>query len=318
MKVFKTEKIVLFKTKKNLKLKKRFIIFSENQNLLASDKQQKKQNLIPPQFLRKKTYLFHVDTIEEKNINEGRWNTKEQTAFLEALDKYGVNWKKISASMHTRNGTQIRAHAQKFFKKLKKYKDDTLGIDLTLDSIQNIKDAIKYVKSINSDYSIFNVFSHISGLYDKNNSKRTKKSKQKKNINKIFLDDVNIKNINNVYNNYIIYNKENDINNEKDINQTKNEKSIDNNITTNIINCHQNKAVNKIVSSNSFHNNKNFESIINNDYINHTIINNVVNIIYNINQQALNNYLNNLNNYFNDNVQEIYPFNGVLIDNSKL
>ena len=49
--------------------------------------------------------------------NIGRWTEKEQTAFVDGLRKYGKNWKKISQMVKTRSLTQIRTHAQKYFKK---------------------------------------------------------------------------------------------------------------------------------------------------------------------------------------------------------
>ena len=33
--------------------------------------------------------------------NSGRWTLNEHTIFLEALDKYGVNWKKIDSLIKT-------------------------------------------------------------------------------------------------------------------------------------------------------------------------------------------------------------------------
>ena len=52
--------------------------------------------------------------------NIGRWTEQEQNAFVEGLQKYGKNWKKISQLVKTRSLTQIRTHAQKFFKKTTK------------------------------------------------------------------------------------------------------------------------------------------------------------------------------------------------------
>ena len=292
MKEIRTKKTILFKTETITKPKKRFIIISEKKNLFVPEIKGKNQNIIQPQFLRKKTYLFRVDKIEEeKNINEGRWNTKEQITFLEALDKYGVDWKIIRDVLLTRTPNQIKSHAQKFFNKIKKYKDDKLGIDLTLDSIQNIKDAIRHIKSINNDYSIFDIFSQISELHNKKNSKNTK---QKEYINNIFLEEVNI---NNVYNKYTIYNKDIPINKQKSINHQISNTSINSADTINTINNSENKELNKIANNYSINNNTFFVNTSNYNYLNYSIINNVVNIMNNISNDALNNYLNNINNY---------------------
>jgi len=39
---------------------------------------------------------------------------------ISGLQMYGKNWKKIEELIGTRNGSQIRSHAQKFFLKVKK------------------------------------------------------------------------------------------------------------------------------------------------------------------------------------------------------
>ncbi len=41
------------------------------------------------------------------------------------LQLYGKNWKKIEEVIGTRNGSQIRSHAQKFFHKIKKTFEST-------------------------------------------------------------------------------------------------------------------------------------------------------------------------------------------------
>lgn len=44
--------------------------------------------------------------------------------FCIGLKLYGKDWKKIEAMVGTRNGAQIRSHAQKFFSKISKTGDD--------------------------------------------------------------------------------------------------------------------------------------------------------------------------------------------------
>lgn len=53
-------------------------------------------------------------------INQGRWQKDEHALFLEGLEKYGREWKKIQALIKTRTVVQIRTHAQKYFQKLAK------------------------------------------------------------------------------------------------------------------------------------------------------------------------------------------------------
>ena len=50
----------------------------------------------------------------------GRWTEEEHNRFLEALDKFGKDWKKVQEYIETRNSSQIRSHAQKYFNKLLK------------------------------------------------------------------------------------------------------------------------------------------------------------------------------------------------------
>jgi SHAQKYF class myb-like DNA-binding protein len=40
--------------------------------------------------------------------------------FVEALKKYGKQWKKVEEYIKTRSGAQIRSHAQKYFLKIQK------------------------------------------------------------------------------------------------------------------------------------------------------------------------------------------------------
>ena len=47
----------------------------------------------------------------------GRWDEAEQAAFEQGLQRHGRDWKMISCMVPTRSLTQIRTHAQKYFKK---------------------------------------------------------------------------------------------------------------------------------------------------------------------------------------------------------
>lgn len=55
---------------------------------------------------------------DEIDTKSGRWSKKEHQLFIEGVSKFGRNWKKIEEHIGTRNGPQIRSHAQKFFLKL--------------------------------------------------------------------------------------------------------------------------------------------------------------------------------------------------------
>ena len=285
MKKFRTEKIIFFKTKN-----------SQKTNLnkpLAKPKEipvnrviHFKKKLFSRKFTIKKIKYFKVkrydDKIEnkKKTQNEGNWTLKEHIQFLQALDKYGIKWKKISKIIRTRTADQIRSHSQKFFRKLKKCKVIELGINFTSENIQTIKDMLEHIKSVNKDFNVATIFLYLSEICVKDkNSKRPKKNINI-NINDILSDDINNSNINNMDDNNDIYkdgNKKSVIDKEESIN-----KQIINNevITTNDL-------VNSLIQ----------------DYVNNIIVANFINNIYwqNIYYNNLNVYNNYLNNYYSNN-----------------
>lgn len=50
----------------------------------------------------------------------GRWTREEHMLFIKGLEMYGKGWKKIAGLIKTRTVVQIRTHAQKYFLKLSK------------------------------------------------------------------------------------------------------------------------------------------------------------------------------------------------------
>ena len=140
----------------------------------------------PLKLLGKKTIRFSVEkesennkklssakTLEE-NQNDGRWSYSEQIQFIEAISKDGTNWKKIKETITTRSLPQIRSHAQKFFKRLKRCKNKELGIDFTSNKIRSIKDMINHIKSVNINYDVNNIFLYLTD--NKRNFEEIKKN----------------------------------------------------------------------------------------------------------------------------------------------
>lgn len=55
---------------------------------------------------------------ERRRGREGRWTPAEADLFEELIEKYGKNWKKIQSFIKGRSLSQIRSHAQKYFRKV--------------------------------------------------------------------------------------------------------------------------------------------------------------------------------------------------------
>lgn len=47
----------------------------------------------------------------------GRWTEEEHQTFLQGLERYGREWKKVASLIPTRTSAQVRSHAQKYFAK---------------------------------------------------------------------------------------------------------------------------------------------------------------------------------------------------------
>lgn len=56
--------------------------------------------------------------------NTGRWTREEHNLFLRGLELHGKGWKKIAALIKSRTVVQIRTHAQKYFLKMHKARQD--------------------------------------------------------------------------------------------------------------------------------------------------------------------------------------------------
>ena len=160
--MFKTERIIKFKAKRvgkqNNNVNNKLLF--QTQAYFANSKSENNKELLQKMLLNPKLYPFRVYNYDSNLFNPaitGRWKFKEHMLFLEGLDKYSANWKKICPLIKTRTPNQVRSHAQKFFLKLKQVKDKQIGIDFTSDNINSIRDMINNIKSINIDYDIIRV-----------------------------------------------------------------------------------------------------------------------------------------------------------------
>ncbi len=139
-------------------------------------------------FLSKKIVSFRInknkknnDAKKRKDSKNGRWTLKEHIEFLNGIAKYGNDLSKIN--INSRNSVQLRSHAQKFFKKLKKVNDEQLGINFTPNYIKNFKDMVVHIKAVNYYYDIANVFLYLSEKYEKKRAKLSYKKNYIKNNN---------------------------------------------------------------------------------------------------------------------------------------
>ena len=85
---------------------------------------------LPSPHLKKKRF---IDNDTGNTI--GRWSRDEHKKFIEAIIKFGNNWKEVQEYVNSRTSTQARSHAQKFFEKIKK------------------NNTLKFFESLDSDYS---------------------------------------------------------------------------------------------------------------------------------------------------------------------
>ena len=79
---------------------------------------------------------------KECSFEIGRWKLDEHQRFVEAIIKYGNDWKQVQKCVRTRSSTQARSHAQKFFIKIKKAKLLSFNLDLSKSSIKMFHDLI--------------------------------------------------------------------------------------------------------------------------------------------------------------------------------
>ena len=103
-------------------------------------------------FLQKK--IFEVRIEKDKKNNCGFWTKLEHNKFIDDLYLYNCNWIKIESYLKNRTCSQIVSHAQKFYLKLKAFKDEELGLDFTSSHIKDLKDIIKIIKEKESLFDI--------------------------------------------------------------------------------------------------------------------------------------------------------------------
>ncbi len=66
--------------------------------------------------------------------NTGRWTAEEHRLFLQGLEQHGKGWKKIASLIKSRTVVQIRTHAQKYFQKLAKARQNGEEGDVSMEN----------------------------------------------------------------------------------------------------------------------------------------------------------------------------------------
>ena len=66
----------------------------------------------------KETNKVKYTSCEGSMLNRGKWSEEEAKLFEECIEKHGKDWMKIEEQIPTRDLSQIKSHAQKYFKKM--------------------------------------------------------------------------------------------------------------------------------------------------------------------------------------------------------
>ena len=123
----------------------------------------------------------------EGSYNCGRWQPEEHERFIEAIMKFGNEWKQVQKYVGSRSSTQARSHAQKFFVKMKRANVLDINVDLSRNSIKNLHDM---ANSMNCDQYL-NAIKALNNVAFERKS-HSSKSKNKKEDKIIFDSNLNL------------------------------------------------------------------------------------------------------------------------------
>jgi SHAQKYF class myb-like DNA-binding protein len=288
-------------------------------NSLNPNKMKQAEN--PVKFLTKKIGYFNVECLGKyskkakgKNITkEGRWSKEEQEKFLEGITLYGTNWKKIRSLVKTRNSIQVCSHAQKFFSRMKTFKDEELGLDFTLNSICSITDMVNQIKSISNNYNINEISKSLKNKINNKSNLNYENINKIKYINENFnyndstklSTDINYDEISNnlLKKNNQNYNLSNILNKEKD---------LENIYKASLLNYYSNPYID-ILINNYLKSNPNINNLLLSLLKEQNNIINTINIINSLNNNKNINQINMLENQINNNNLESNIFNNNLL-----
>ena len=93
----------------------------------------------------------HPSPTHSNSKTSGRWTNEEHKKFIEALKKYGKQWKKVEEYIQTRSGAQIRSHAQKYFLKIQKEYPDQDSFEVFQTKTPEFLETTIFMKKRDSD-----------------------------------------------------------------------------------------------------------------------------------------------------------------------
>ena len=172
---FKKEKII-----ENNIINNEILIKEENKNINIINQK------ISNNLCNNNTPIKKQKILNNKNskYSSGRWNLNEHTKFIEAIIKYGNDWKEIEKYIGTRSSSQARSHAQKFFIKLKQDQSKSKisnMIDYSNSSIKSFHDALQSL-SQDKKQKIIQELENV--VFDKQiSNKKRKRNRSKRIIN---------------------------------------------------------------------------------------------------------------------------------------
>ena len=163
---------------------------------------------------------FKVRTKKEEGDKEtsniclryGYWSKSAHNKFIEALYLYENDWTRIQEYVNDRTDKQVHSHAQKFFLKLKTFKDEKLGLDFTSSNVKCLDNIIYLIKQKESICGNYGKLLHIISEKISFGKKPLKKEQEilaKKNEKKKLNTFDNKSQISNNFNNFNNVNKMN-------------------------------------------------------------------------------------------------------------
>ena len=186
----KKNKKRIFKTLNNLNKEDNNILKSQNSNTLESTSSNKINQTSGKENIKtNKVKLFNItrDNYPKQNLNKGRWSYDEHIKFITALVNFGKKYTLIQEYISSRSYIQIKSHAQKYFKKLKRIKNNEY--DFSSNKIKDLFDIFDIIEN-NNKTKMNNKEYIINTLINLNNERSTQnKINENKNKDKLYSNN---------------------------------------------------------------------------------------------------------------------------------